>query len=76
MTQEEIMNRYFGTIGNLETADNINEAVANYDPKDEARICKFTTVNGQKCFKKNCQLEHTLITKGKKEIVLFINFDN
>ncbi|VEN34954.1 unnamed protein product [Callosobruchus maculatus] len=47
----------------LETAENINEAVAGYDARDEARICRFTKPDGT-CFKgKNCKLEHILLPK-------------
>lgn len=49
----------------LEFALNINEAVYGYDPKDEARICRFTRKDGT-CFKgKNCKLEHKKLSKGR-----------
>nr|CAH7722993.1 unnamed protein product [Callosobruchus chinensis] len=45
------------------TYENINEAVAGYDARDEARICRFTKSDGT-CFKgKNCKLEHILLPK-------------
>ncbi|KAJ8965121.1 hypothetical protein NQ314_004346 [Rhamnusium bicolor] len=33
---------YLQDIDSLERAENINEAVIGYDPRDEARICRFT----------------------------------
>lgn len=49
-----------------ERADNINEAIAGYDARDEARICRFTKSDGT-CFKgKNCKLEHLPLPKGKR----------
>lgn len=68
MTEEEKIQKFFDTL-NVEEADNINEAVANYDPKDELRICKFAQRTGKKCFKKNCQFEHVRITEGKLQFI-------
>ncbi|KAJ8941624.1 hypothetical protein NQ318_000330 [Aromia moschata] len=57
------LNEYLQDIDSLEKADNINEAVAGYDPRDEARICRFTKPDGT-CFKgKNCKLEHVPFSK-------------
>lgn len=43
--------------------ENINEAVLGYDPRDEARICKFTKSDGT-CYKgKHCKLEHFFLPK-------------
>lgn len=64
MTEDEKIQKYFDTLNIEEGGENINEAVANYDPKDEVRICKFAR-NGS-CFKKHCELEHVQITKGKE----------
>lgn len=42
---------------------NINEVVAGYDAKDEARICPFTNRSGG-CFKReNCRLEHRRLSR-------------
>ncbi|KAJ8922906.1 hypothetical protein NQ315_001448 [Exocentrus adspersus] len=50
-------------VNSLETADNINEAVMGYDPRDEARICPFTKSDGT-CYKgKGCKLEHVFLSK-------------
>ncbi|CAH1978308.1 unnamed protein product [Acanthoscelides obtectus] len=70
---EEEMEAFLDDIHILETAENINEAVAGYDARDEARICRFTKPDGT-CFKgKNCKLEHVLLPKDgfttDKEIV-------
>lgn len=55
---------YLQDVDALETADNINEAVMGYDPKDEVRICRFTKSDGT-CYKgKNCKLEHVPLSKG------------
>ncbi|XP_044758340.1 uncharacterized protein LOC123316362 [Coccinella septempunctata] len=51
-------------IKNLERCDNLNEVILGYDPKDEARICKFTRRGGGKCFKRSCKLEHVEYTRG------------
>ncbi|XP_045478212.1 uncharacterized protein LOC123683306 isoform X2 [Harmonia axyridis] len=51
-------------IENLENCDNLNEVVIGYDPKDEARICKFTKHDGAKCFKRSCKLEHAKFSRG------------
>lgn len=52
-------------IKNLEKCDNINEVILGYDPKDEARICKFSTKQGGRCFKRDCKLEHATFSRGK-----------
>ncbi|KAJ8979978.1 hypothetical protein NQ317_013727 [Molorchus minor] len=50
-------------VNTLGMVDNINEAIAGYDPRDEARICRFTKSNGT-CYKgKNCKLEHIPLDK-------------
>lgn len=57
------LEEFLGDIDTLEV-DNINEAIIGYDPRDEARICKFTKSDGT-CFKgKNCKLEHVPLSKG------------
>lgn len=60
MTEDEKMTRFFETTLPLERTEDINEAVADYSPTDEKRICKFQT----KCRKRNCKLEHVPLTKG------------
>lgn len=62
MSDNEKFNRFFDTALPLEKTEDINEAVANYSPTDEKRICKFQ----DKCRKKNCKFEHTRLTKGKE----------
>nr|XP_023018184.1 uncharacterized protein LOC111507152 [Leptinotarsa decemlineata] len=54
---------FLDDVDDLETADNINEAIAGYDAKDEARICPFTRKDGT-CYKgKSCKLEHASLSK-------------
>lgn len=61
MTENEKLNRFFDTALPLERTEDINEAIANYNPTDEKRICKFQ----DKCRKKNCKFEHVTLTKGE-----------
>ncbi|KAG5900146.1 hypothetical protein JTB14_012819 [Gonioctena quinquepunctata] len=57
------LERFLEDIDELETADNINEAITGYDARDEARICRFTKADGT-CYKgKNCKLEHSRLSK-------------
>lgn len=61
MTQEEILDRYFKNMGCNE-ASNVNEAVMNYDPKDEALTCKNLRNDGT-CYKGTfCKFRHTPLT--------------
>lgn len=64
MTNDEKVKRYLDSYDSEEKADNINEAIGAYDPKDESRICRLTRHDGGKCFKANCQFEHAKITEG------------
>nr|CAI5860574.1 unnamed protein product [Callosobruchus analis] len=62
-SEDDFETMLYDDINILETAENINEAVAGYDARDEARICRFTKPDGT-CFKgKNCKLEHVLLPK-------------
>lgn len=58
------MERFLEKLTPFERSEDINEAIGNYNPTDEARICRFTKPDGKPCYKKNCGLEHTRITKG------------
>lgn len=60
MSEKEKMNRFFSTALPCERSEDINEAVCNYSPTDEKRICKLQ----DKCRKKNCKFEHAPLTKG------------
>lgn len=63
--QEIELGVFLQDVDTLETASNVNEAVAGYDARDEARICRFTRLDGT-CFKgKNCKLEHVPLSKCK-----------
>ncbi|XP_056630759.1 uncharacterized protein LOC130441210 isoform X1 [Diorhabda sublineata] len=56
------LDRFLHDIDTVEP-DNINEAVLGYDPRDEARICRFTKPDGT-CYKgKHCKLEHFFLPK-------------
>ncbi|KAL3273841.1 hypothetical protein HHI36_015267 [Cryptolaemus montrouzieri] len=51
-------------IKRMEECNTINEVVLGYDPRDEARICKFVREDGT-CFKgKNCKFEHERFARG------------
>lgn len=60
MSDKEKINRFFSTALPCERTEDINEAVGNYSPNDEKRICKFQ----DKCRKKNCKFEHVPLTTG------------
>lgn len=63
MNDEEALGKYFANDKSVE-AKTINEAVMNYDPRDEQRVCKFIK-SGRDCFKGNaCQFDHTPLRAG------------
>lgn len=65
MSQEEKIYKFLSVTNGFEKTDDINEAIANYSPTDEKRICRFVGANGEHCFKQNCRMEHKVITKGE-----------
>lgn len=60
MSEDEKISLFFQKSLPLERANDINEAIANYSPNDEKRICKFQ----DKCRKKNCKFEHVRLTQS------------
>lgn len=61
MSQEEILDIYFKQTLQKE-AENINEAIMHYNPRDEAETCKNLRPDGT-CYKgKKCQFRHVPLT--------------
>lgn len=75
MKEQILQAQNYYSDGNWENLDdcepNLDVAVCNqmeggYTPKDFGRLCRFTTVEGQACFKGDeCQFEHRLPDQGK-----------
>lgn len=64
MSSEEKLDMFFKNVPD-KIAGTINEALLNYDLKDEIRMCPFVKPNGT-CFKGHrCKLNHDISNKSR-----------
>lgn len=64
MSEAEVMETFLNDDSSKEAGD-INEAVMNYNPSDEARTCKFVRQGFACRWGENCPYDHTPLRKGE-----------